>query len=88
MLDPGWFGDGVGIAVRKDETALRDQLNRAIAQLRANGRYQQIAARYFDFDIYGPDVQPRPRVLVTMPADAPWRHLPRPLVSQVGGKRD
>lgn len=88
MLDAGWFGDGVGIAVRKDEAALRDQLNGAIAKLRGDGRYQQIAGRYFGFDIYGPDVKPRPRVLVNMPAaDAPWRRLQRPPGDDLGLRR-
>jgi arginine/ornithine transport system substrate-binding protein len=88
MLDPGWFGDGVGIAVRKDEAGLREQLNGAIAKLRADGRYQKIASRYFDFDIYGPDVKPRPRVLVNMPAaNAPWRHLQRPPGDDLGMHR-
>jgi hypothetical protein len=73
--------------VRKDETALRDRLSQAIARLRSDGRYQQIASRYFDFDIYGPDVKPRPRVLVNMPAaDAPWRRLPRSLTPNFNGK--
>ena len=88
MLDAGWFGDGVGIAVRKDEASLRDQLNGGIAKLRSDGRYQQIASRYFGFDIYGPDVKPRPRVLVNMPAaDAPWRHLQRPPGDDLGMHR-
>lgn len=51
--DPAFFGTGVGIAVRKGDAALRDKLNAAIAAIRADGRYKTIAARYFDFDIYG-----------------------------------
>lgn len=51
--DPEFFGKGAGIAVRKSDTELRDRLNTAIKAIRANGTYKQIAARYFDFDIYG-----------------------------------
>ena len=51
--DPVFFGKGAGIAVRKSDADLRDKLSAAIATIRANGSYQQIAARYFDFDIYG-----------------------------------
>lgn len=51
--DPEFFGKGAGIAVRKSDTDLRDRLNTAIKAIRANGTYKQIAARYFDFDIYG-----------------------------------
>ncbi|SNB77096.1 amino acid ABC transporter substrate-binding protein, PAAT family [Arboricoccus pini] len=48
-----WFGSGAGIAVRKGDTALRDQINQAIAKVRASGQYQAIANRYFAFNIYG-----------------------------------
>ena len=51
--DPQIFGKGAGIAVRKSDTELRDRLNAAIRAIRADGRYKAIAARYFDFDIYG-----------------------------------
>ena len=44
--------DNIGIAVRKDDTALKDKLSKAIAALRANGTYQKINAKYFPFDIY------------------------------------
>ena len=48
------MGDqGVGIGLRKDETALRDKINQAIAAMRADGTYQKIASQYFDFDPYG-----------------------------------
>ena len=51
--DPRWFGEGIGIAVRKTETALKNALDKAIADIRADGTYDRIARRYFDFDIYG-----------------------------------
>lgn len=47
------LGDGVGGGVRKDDTALRDRLNAAIDKIRADGTYDAIAKKYFDFDIYG-----------------------------------
>ena len=46
-------GEGAGIAVRKQDAALRDELNQAIKAIRANGVYQKINAKYFDFDIFG-----------------------------------
>jgi len=52
-LDKKWFGDGVGIAVRKGDNDLRQKLNKAIDAIRANGVYQKINAKYFDFDVYG-----------------------------------
>lgn len=54
--DPKWnryFGIGVGVAMRKGQDELKAQVNQAIATIRANGVYQQINAKYFDFDVYG-----------------------------------
>lgn len=48
-----YFGTGVGVALRKDETALKDQLNAAIKAIRGNGVYETVAKKYFDFDVYG-----------------------------------
>ncbi|KAA8997381.1 ABC transporter substrate-binding protein [Affinibrenneria salicis] len=43
----------VGIAIRKDNPALRDALNGAIKAIRADGTYDKIQKKYFSFDIYG-----------------------------------
>lgn len=51
--DPAYFGTGVGVALRKGEAPLRDQLNAAIKAIRANGVYKTLQAKYFDFDVYG-----------------------------------
>ena len=51
--DPECHGSGVGIAVRKSDKDLREELNQAIKAIRENGVYQKINAKYFDFDIYG-----------------------------------
>lgn len=48
-----WHGEGVGIAIRKGEDELREAFNEAIDQIREDGTYEQIAAKYFDFDVYG-----------------------------------
>lgn len=53
FTDPKWFGVGAGIAVRKQDTDLTAALNKAIAAIRANGVYDQIARKYFDFNVYG-----------------------------------
>lgn len=45
--------DEIGIAVRKGETELADKFNAAIEAIRANGKYQEINAKYFPFDVYG-----------------------------------
>ena len=48
-----WFGDGIGIAVRKEDSDLREKLNKAIKAIRADGTFKKINAKYFDFDVYG-----------------------------------
>lgn len=53
--DPACFGEGVGIAVRKGSDDLREALNKAITEIRADGTYKKINAKYFDFDVYGPE---------------------------------
>lgn len=50
---PGIHGPGVGAAFRPEDTALRDQFNKAIDDLDADGTYKTIAAKYFDVDIRG-----------------------------------
>jgi len=51
--EPKWHGDGAGIAIRKGEDDLREALNKAIDQIRADGTYAKINAKYFDFDVFG-----------------------------------
>jgi arginine/ornithine transport system substrate-binding protein len=51
--DQKYFGEGIGIAIRKEDTALRDKLNTAIDSIRKNGEYKKIREKYFEFDIYG-----------------------------------
>ncbi len=53
LRDKKWFGEGAGIAVRKEDGDLRALLNEAIKAIRADGTYDKIAKKYFDFDIYG-----------------------------------
>ena len=48
-----YYGDGIGIGMRKGQKDLKDQINKAIKTIRSNGTYNQIAKKYFDFDPYG-----------------------------------
>ena len=52
-IDPVINGEGAGIAVRKGETELADKFTAAIAAIRESGKYQEINAKYFAFDVYG-----------------------------------
>ena len=48
------MGDhGTGIGLRKDDVALKASIDSAITGMRADGTYQKIAHKYFDFDVYG-----------------------------------
>lgn len=51
--DVKYFGEGAGIAVRKGDKALADKISAAIAALRANGKYQEVQNKYFQFNVYG-----------------------------------
>ena len=53
ITDPEWFGEGIGIAVRKGEDDLREEFNDAIEELREDGTYQEINDQYFFYDIFG-----------------------------------
>ncbi|MNJ70008.1 Histidine-binding periplasmic protein precursor [compost metagenome] len=51
--DPHFFGVGDGIGLRKSDVELREDLNKALATILANGTYARINKKYFDFDVYG-----------------------------------
>jgi len=50
--DPKYFGEGIGIALRKKDVELTERFNKAIATIRADGTYDTIRKKYFDFDIF------------------------------------
>ena len=46
-------GVGAGFAIRKEDSALRDALSKAIQDIRADGTYKAMNDKYFAVDIYG-----------------------------------
>lgn len=48
----GELGNGVGIGLRKEDTALRSAFNSALDAIYADGTYRKINAKYFAFDLY------------------------------------
>jgi arginine/ornithine transport system substrate-binding protein len=48
-----YFGEGAGIAIRKQDTDLVEMFNKAIKQIRQDGTYKKIQDKYFDFNVYG-----------------------------------
>jgi lysine-arginine-ornithine-binding protein len=51
--DESIFGKGTGLGVRKEDVALKNAMNKALSELKANGVYQKIMLRHFEFDVSG-----------------------------------
>lgn len=47
FFDPAYFGDGVGVAIRKGDLELKRLINMAIRKLNENGQYREILKRHF-----------------------------------------
>jgi lysine-arginine-ornithine-binding protein len=52
VRDPVHIGEGVGIAVRKEDADLKGKFNLAIDSILADGTYKQINDKYFPFSVY------------------------------------
>ncbi|GAA0395362.1 ABC transporter substrate-binding protein [Cocleimonas flava] len=50
--DPKYFGEGIGIAIRKGDTELANKFNTALENLRKSP-YDKVREKYFDFDVFG-----------------------------------
>ena len=50
---PKYHGEGAGVGVRQEDTALRDSFSAAIQAIRASGEFASINDKYFEIDIYG-----------------------------------
>ena len=52
VRDPAYIGDGIGIALRKEDDDLREKFNRALDSILADGTYKKINDKYFPFSVY------------------------------------
>ena len=52
FLESRYFGEGIGIALRKDDSALRRALDYALARVAAKGQYAEIYRKYFPVSFY------------------------------------
>jgi polar amino acid transport system substrate-binding protein len=52
FLEPRFFGEGIGIAVRRDDDALRQALNWALQRLDERGVMTELYLKYFPIGIY------------------------------------
>lgn len=50
-FDPEIHGEGVGVAVRQGDDALRERFDAALAEIRESGVFQILNARYFPEDV-------------------------------------
>ena len=46
----GAFGNGVGVGLRKEDTQLEKDFNKAIYTARKNGKISELAIKWFGFD--------------------------------------
>ncbi len=49
--DPAYFGEGIGIGLRKEDMALKAMFEKALDSCFADGTFARISAKYFDFKI-------------------------------------
>ncbi|MBY6241911.1 transporter substrate-binding domain-containing protein [Methylosinus sp. Sm6] len=49
--DPAYFGAGLGVGLRKEDSALKSSVDAALAAIIADGTLRAISARYFDFEL-------------------------------------
>jgi polar amino acid transport system substrate-binding protein len=52
FAEPKFFGDGIGIAVRRDDVQLKALINSALKRMRESGRYEELLLRYFPLRVF------------------------------------
>lgn len=52
IRDPDYVGEGVGIAMRPQDRALKEKFDLALDAILANGTYKRINDKYFPFSVY------------------------------------
>jgi polar amino acid transport system substrate-binding protein len=50
-VDPAFYGEGVAVGLRKEDAALKDAFDAALATIKANSVYDRVRAKYFPFDV-------------------------------------
>ena len=52
FLEPKYFGDGLAIAVGRNDPSLKALVNGALKHIRRNGRFEEIVNRYFPLGLF------------------------------------
>jgi polar amino acid transport system substrate-binding protein len=47
FAEPKYFGDGIGVAIKRGDAQLKTMINDALRRLREGGRYEELLLRYF-----------------------------------------
>lgn len=53
VKDAKTIGYGTGVGMRKEDTDLQTNFNKALAAIHQDGTFDKLQKKYFDFDIYG-----------------------------------
>lgn len=52
FAEPKYFGDGIGIAVNRQDVQLKKVINTALRRMRESGRYEELLLRYFPLRVF------------------------------------
>ena len=52
FAEPKYFGDGIGIAVKREDTQLKGLIDTALRRIRQSGRYEELLLRYFPLRVF------------------------------------
>jgi polar amino acid transport system substrate-binding protein len=52
FLEPKYFGDGLAIAVGRNDPVLKAQINESLKKIRRSGRFEEIVTRYFPLGLF------------------------------------
>jgi polar amino acid transport system substrate-binding protein len=52
FLERKYFGDGIGIAVNREDAQLKGLIDTALRRLRLSGRYEELLLRYFPLRVF------------------------------------
>lgn len=52
FMEPKYFGDGLAIAVSRNDPLLKAQINDALKRIRRSGRFEEIVNRYFPLGLF------------------------------------
>jgi len=52
FAEPKYFGDGIGIAINREDVQLKRLIDTALRRLRQSGRYEELLLRYFPLRVF------------------------------------